>query len=146
MELFNRRNKGFKLFRTNLRKGIRNTKRTYFEPIFTQHKNDIKKTRKILNETSCRNTEKQSGQEFSVNNHLVSDPEVIANSFNKYFVSIGLKLAEKIRSAQHCSSYLNVPSETVSNFVPVTEQNITDIIKNLKNKSSYGHNILIKRV
>ena len=36
------------------------------------------------------------------------------------------------------------------NFVPVTEQNISDIIKNLKNKSSYGYdclsNILIKGV
>ena len=31
------------MYRTNLRKSIRNAKRTYFEHIFTQHKNDIKK-------------------------------------------------------------------------------------------------------
>ena len=150
VELFNRRKEEFKLYRTNLRKSIRNTKRTYFEHIFTQNKNDIKKTWKILNETLSRNTKKQIRQEFSINNQLVSDPEVIANSFNEYFVSIGRKLAEKIQPAQHFSSYLNVPSETVFNFVPVTEQNISDIIKNLKNKSSYGHdclsNILIKRI
>ena len=81
---------------------------------------------------------------------MVSDPEVIANSCNEYFVSIGRKLAEKIQPAEHFSSYLNVSSETVFNFVPVTEQNISAIIKNLKNKSSYGHdclsNILIKRI
>ena len=150
VELFNRRKEEFKLYRTNLRKSIRNAKRTYFEHIFTQNKNDIKKTWKILNETLSRNTKKQIRQEFSINNQLVSDPEVIANSFNEYFVSIGRKLAEKIQPAQHFSSYLNVPSETVFNFVPVTEQNISDIIKNLKNKSSYGHdclsNILIKRI
>ena len=138
------------MYRTNLRKSIRNAKRTYFEHIFIQHKNDIKKTWKILNETLSRNTKKQIRQEFSINNQLVSDPEVIANSFNEYFVSIGRKLAEKIQPAQHFSSYLNVRSESVFNFVPVTEQNISDIIKNLKNKSSYGHdclsNILIKRV
>ena len=146
--LFNRRKEEFKLYRTNLQKSIRNAKRTYFEHIFTQNKNDIKKTWKILNETLSRNTNKQIRQEFSINNQLVSDPEVIANSFNEYFVSIGRKLAEKIQPTQHFSSYLNVPSETVFNFVPVTEQNISDIIKNQKNKSSYGHdclsNILIK--
>ena len=136
VELFNRRKEEFKLYRTHLRKSIRNAKRTYFEHIFTQNKNDIKKTWKILNETLSRNTKIQIRQkktkkheEFSINNQLVSDPEVIANSCNEYFVSIGRKLAEKIQPAQHFSSYLNVPSETVFNFVPVTEQNISDIIK-----------------
>ena len=45
-----------------------------------------------------RNTKNKSDK-FSVNNQLVSDPEVIANSFNVYFVSIGRKLAEKIQQA-----------------------------------------------
>ena len=44
VELFNRRKEEFKLYRTNLRKSIRNTKRTYFEHIITRNKNDIKKT------------------------------------------------------------------------------------------------------
>ena len=56
VELFNRRKEEFKLYRTHLRKSIRNAKRTYFEHIFTQNKNDIKKTWKILNETLNRNT------------------------------------------------------------------------------------------
>ena len=103
-----------------------------------------------MNETLSCNTKKQIRQEFLINNHLVNDPEVIANSFNEYFVSIGRKLAEKIQPAQHFSSYLNAPSETVFNFVPVTEQNISDIIEHLKNKSSYEHdclsNILIRRI
>ena len=43
VELFNRRKEEFKMYRTNLRKSIRNAKRTYFEHIFTQHKYDIKK-------------------------------------------------------------------------------------------------------
>ena len=43
VELFNRRKEEFKLFRNNLRKSIRIAKCAYFEHIFTQHKNDIKK-------------------------------------------------------------------------------------------------------
>ena len=75
-------------------------------------KNDIKKTWKILNETLNRNTKEQIRQKFSINNQLVSDPEVIANSFNEYFASIGRKLAENIQPAQHFSSYLYVSAET----------------------------------
>ena len=41
VELFNRRKEEFKLYRTKLQKSISNAKRTYFEHIFTQHKNDI---------------------------------------------------------------------------------------------------------
>ena len=48
----------------NLRKSIRNAKRTYFEHIFTQHKNDIKKTWKILNETLSRSTKTKSDKSF----------------------------------------------------------------------------------
>ena len=43
VELFNRRKEEFKMYSTNLRKSIRNAKRTYFEHIFTQHKSYIKK-------------------------------------------------------------------------------------------------------
>ena len=64
VELFNRRKEEFKMYRANLRKSIRNAKRTYFEHIFTQHKNDIKKTWKTLKETLSRNTKKQIRQEF----------------------------------------------------------------------------------
>ena len=48
VELFNRRKEEFKMYRTNLQKSIRNDKRTYFDHIFTQHKNDIKKIEKHL--------------------------------------------------------------------------------------------------
>ena len=64
VELFNRRKEEFKLYRTNLRKSIRNAKRTYFEHIFTQHKNNIKRTWIILNETLSRNTKKTSDKSF----------------------------------------------------------------------------------
>ena len=43
VELFHRRKEELKLNRTNLRKSIRNAKRTYFKYIFIQNKNDIKK-------------------------------------------------------------------------------------------------------
>ena len=62
--LFNRRKEEFKLYRANLRKSIGNAKRTYFEHIFTQNKNDIKTTWKILNETKPQHKKNKSDKSF----------------------------------------------------------------------------------
>ena len=103
----------------------------------------------LLNETLNRNIRKQSSHEFSLNNKTTSDPEVIANEFNQYFANIGSKLAENIPAAPRFDSYLNNPAETVFSFNLISEHNISNLIKKLKNKSSYGHdclsNIMIKK-
>ena len=102
----------------------------------------------LSNETLNRNIRKQSTHEFSLNNKTNSDPEVIANELNKYFAIIGSKLAENIPAAPHFDSYFNYPAETVFPFNLISEHNISNVIKKLKNKSSYGHdclsNIMIK--
>ena len=73
---------------------------------------------------------------------MISDPIIIANKFNQYFVHIGSTLADKIPSAPHFNSYLSNPVDSVFSFHTVTEENISHIINNinkLKNKVSYGH-------
>ena len=103
----------------------------------------------LLNETLNRNIRKQSTHEFSLNNKTTSDPEVIANEFNQYFANLGSKLAEHIPAAPRFDSYLNNPAETVFSFNLISEHNISNVIKKLKKKSSYGHdclpNIMIKK-
>ena len=102
-----------------------------------------------MNETLNRNIRKQNTHEFSLNNKTTSDPEVIANEFNQYIANIGSKLAENIPAAPHFDSYLNNPAETVFSFNLISEHNISNVIKKIKNKSSYGHdylsNIMIKK-
>lgn len=149
--LYNRVRDSFKTHRTQLRKNIRDAKRKYFENIFNQHKCDIKKTWNILNDTLNRKIEKKCTQDFLINDQLVSDPEVIVNNFNEYFVSVGKNLASKIPPSQHFSTYLKTPAPAHGTFKfdPISEQDISNIIHKLKNKCSYGHdclsNILIKR-
>ena len=146
---YERRKEEFKQYRAELRKSIRKAKRDYYTSIFNRHENDIRKMWGLLNETLNRNIRKQSTHEFSLNNKTTSDPEVIANEFNKYFANIGSKLAENIPAAPRFDSYLNNPAETVFSFNLISEHNISNIIKKLKNKSSYGHdclsNIMIKK-
>ena len=83
----------------------------------------------LLNETLNRNIRKQTTQEFSHNNGTTSDPEVIANTFNEYFINIRESLADQIPEAPLFVVYLNNPSETAYSFQPVTEEKISIIIK-----------------
>ena len=80
---------------------------------------------------------------------MISDPIIIANKFNQYFVHIGSALAGKIPAAPHFTSYLSNPVDSRFSFHTVTEENISHIINKLKNKVGYEHdsisNIMIKR-
>ena len=147
--LYDRLKTEFKDYRASLRKIIRKAKRDYYTHIFNRHKNGIKKTWSLINETLNRNLKKQSTHEFLINDEMISDPIIIANKFNQYFAHIGSTLADKIPSAPHFNSYLSNPVDSVFSFHTVTEENISHIINKLKNKVSYEHdsisNIMIKR-
>ena len=84
---------------------------------------------RLLNETRNRNIRKQSTQEFSHNNGTTSDPEVIANTFNEYFINIGGSLAEQIPEAPLFHVYFNNLSEPAFSFQPVSEEMISIIVK-----------------
>ena len=147
--LYDRLKTEIKDYRASLRKIIRKAKRDYYTHIFNRHKNDIKKTWSLINETLNRNLRKQSTHEFLINDEMISDPIIIANKCNQYFAHIGSTLADKKTSSPHFNSHLSNPVDSVFSFHTVTEENISHIINKLKNKVSYGHdsisNIMIKR-
>ena len=78
-------NKQLTKINTYLRKQIRDAKRKYYEHILSLYKNDIKKTRTILNKTLNGIRRKHQSQVFFINNQLVSEPDIIVNEFNAYF-------------------------------------------------------------
>ena len=77
----------------------------------------------------------------------------IANSFNEYFSSIGPSLSENIDVSgldKSYDEYLTNSVDTQFSFTPISESETLKIIKNLKNKSSYGvdgiSNVLLKSI
>ena len=122
-----------------MRKTKRKAKRDIYTHIYNRHKNDIKKTWSLINETLNRNLRKQSTNEFLVDAQMLSDPLVIVNKFNGYFAHIGCTLADKIPPAPHFNNYLNNPVESKFSFYTITENKVSSIINKLKNKISYGY-------
>ena len=75
--------------------------------------------------------------EFICNNNVITDMNVIANEFNRYFISIGHSLSVKIQSVHSSEEYLGQKANSVFKFTTVNEDFID--IKKLKSKSSTGY-------
>ena len=148
-DVHNRLKSEYTEYRAKLPKSIREAKRLYYLRLFVIHKNDIQKTWIVINNTLNNNSRNSRQNEFIVNNNKLTDPGDIANAFNDYFINIGRQLSDKIQSPHHYSDYLHNQVESHLQLKPISEIDISNIINNLKNKASYGHdeisNKLLKR-
>ena len=138
-DVHNRLKSEYTEYRAKLRKSIREAKRLYYLRLFAIHKNDIQKTWIVINNTLNNNSRNSRQSEFIVNNNKLTDPGDIANAFNDYFINIGRQLSDKIQSPHHYSDYLHNQVESHLQLKPISEIDIRNIINNLKNKASYGH-------
>ena len=55
----------------------------------------------------------------------------IANEFNRYFISIGQSLSEKIQSVHSSEEYLGQKANSVFKFTAVNEDCIEKLLRNL---------------
>ena len=129
----------FKQYRETLRSSIKEAKRLYYHRTFLLYQNNIRKTWAVIKETSQRKKKHEMPHEFVCNNNVITDMNVIANEFNRYFISIGHSLSEKIQSVHSSEEYLGQKANSVFKFTAVNEDCIDKIIKKLKSKSSTGY-------
>ena len=129
----------FKQYRETLRSSIKEAKRLYYHRTFLFYQNNIRKTCAVIKETLQRKKKHEMPHEFVCNNNVITDMNVIANEFNRYFISIGHSLSEKIQSVHSSEEYLGQKANSVFKFTAVNEDCIDKIIKKLKSKSSTGY-------
>ena len=147
----------FKTYERIMKNKIGETKQKYYFDKFTHftaEKNDMKKAWATIDETL--NRKRRSTEypvEFFYNNRTTRDLKDIANSFNEYFSSIGPSLSENIDVSgldKSYDEYLTSSVDTQFSFTPISENETLKIIKNLKNKNSYGvdgiSNVLLKSI
>ena len=129
-----------------LTKAMRKAEKSHYNQLFDKYKSNIKKSWKILKKIINKTPpSKRLPSQFKIGNETINCSNKIANSFNKYFVNVGSNLANKIPTT------LNDPLEYVSGldnsiYINNTDsEEITSIIKNLKN-SSPGHDDIDIRI
>ena len=85
------------------------------------------------------------GNEFEKNGEPITGNENIANEFNNYFVNVGPSLADNIPATDiHFSQYLSDSNNVKHSLFlnPVTEDEIVQVVAQLKPKKSKGHDEL----
>ena len=112
----------------------------YYRNKLNNVKESMSKTWKlVLNSMLFRNKKLNTLNEIDVNGSVVSDPNLMAKTFNDLFTNIGSSLARKIPPSNiDPISFLKGDYQNSLFFTPVTEQEIIQIIGNLKNTNSKG--------
>ena len=132
----------FRSFCGILQKDIRRAKSQYYHRKFENYKSDIKNTWKQINEVIHKKKKTPDlPKYFLENDKILTENKDIANCFNNFFSQIGPKLAKSIKSPPNKSykDYLTQKITSTFSFKTVTQENILKVIKNIKPKTSTGH-------
>ena len=141
------RNK-YNTYRNSLSKIIRKVKFEYQKEKFAKCKHDSKLIWQNINDILNRTRNKLDfPNSFSVDGVTISDLKDIANSFNDYYVSVGPNLAKNIKPSTNNKLKLPTVRSPHSFFMqPCDFAEVAGIIKNLKPKSSFGHDNMTPRL
>ena len=85
----------YKYYRKVLRNTIKKAKSKYYCNKITGHKGDMKKTWEFINKLRGKK-KREIKPEFIIDNEKIINRRIIANEFNKYFVSVASKLNDTL--------------------------------------------------
>ena len=132
-----------KTFRNLYTKILREAKKIYFEQSLHISQSNVKKTWDLIRTAMNKKTDKSSTiNNIFVNNHTISDPQLIANHFNEFFTSIPSTIVEKINPSNNppdLNQNIDIP---LFSFLhdPVTETEIAEATKLLQPKKTQDIN------
>ena len=91
-------NHRYKIYRNLLNRLIKQEKVDYYHNVLNDNKNNSKKVWNIVNELVCNRKQKNSGPTKILTDTgcTITDPQAIAEEFNKFFVNVGKRTAAKI--------------------------------------------------
>ena len=126
-----------KTYNKIIKRLIRKHKRQYMATKFEQYKSNIKKTWNILNEVLERTKRETTSEFFIIDQEKISDPKLIANNFNTFFVNIGS--GDNNTDDNGFKEYLGHEQHHNFKFVTITNNETIRIITKIKSKHSCGH-------
>ena len=117
---------------------MRNAEREHYKNLLLKNKNNLKKSWSIIKEVINHNKSDISAasREFIINNNKITNPSIIANSFNNYYVNVGPALAENISQTDISpTTYIFYNNESSLFLNPTNEEEVKRIISQLKEAS-----------
>ena len=130
-------------YRKLLQKIIRAAKNTHYYKLLAENQNNIKKTWNTINNLIRKTNNKTEITHILHNQTTFTEASEIANQFNTYFSTIGMHQAKLIPQQTQSSTHRNITINPQSIFLtPTTEQEIAQIVKQLKSKSSSANDCI----
>ena len=143
----------YKNYKNKLTSILRNCKKTYFDKILKEQKNNMKGTWKILNEIIRKKKSTTMYPEtFTHKNKLFTSDLDIANGFNDFFVNVGPDLASKIEAPDNVDidKYLSKSCANSMFLTATTEEETSKIVNQFDSKISTDSSnigmIVVKKV
>ena len=121
-----------------LRRSCRNAKRLYYSRLFEKHKHDSRKTWSIINKlVNGENIGNNLPDIFLINQKEISDPKVIANELNLFFLGIAHKMVDNLEKTDvNFETYLGPRPKTTFSFLTINRDTVSKAIDALKCKST----------
>ena len=136
----------YKSYEKNLKLLIYSVKKDFYNKQFLRYNLDIKNTWQTIKTVLNKNRSSRKMQtKFSINGNIIEGDLKIANEFNNFFTNIGPNLASEIKPINSdllVTSFLLHSTELSFSFDLITPNDILEIIKNFKSKSSSGYDNL----
>ena len=76
----------------------------------------MKQTMSVIKDTLQKKLHSAPSNKFILNNVTITDPDEIANEFNKYFINIGRALSDQLQSLHSSQDYLPQHNKPTSSF------------------------------
>ena len=122
----------YNIFRNRLNKEIDVKKKQYFQKLFLDSKNDMKKSWKTLRSLMGTDGKNKSASFISENNNSDENFEIL-NKFNDFFAKIGHSLADQVPNSDlDACSYIDANPQSFFLY-PVSPAEINSLILKLKN-------------
>ena len=112
---------------------IRTTEKEYYEKLFTESRNNIVKSWKIIRDVINKRNNTTKTASFRINEHDIADQQTIAEKFNEFYVNIG-------PTTGRCDpiSYIKNGTRNSIFLHPVNEEEVSNILKDMKNQALGG--------
>ena len=117
---------------------IKKAKRFYFTKNLDLHKDDIKKTWKLINELNSRNRKKTNNISEIKMEEVITSPIEMAEAFNSYFTNVGVNLAAKIPSPKFTPESYLTPTDKIFSIQIPTIITVCRLLKAIDENKSVG--------
>ena len=156
-KLINKKSEAFKKFRLGLisrdennriknemSSKINKAKYEFYKNSFDVFKNNTNKSWSLLHELMGKKHVKRDDIHLTVNSKKIVEPYEVANTFAKYFSSVGNMLENNLALSDQCPvSHIDRNSNSFAIF-SVTQQEVASIISKLKNTCTDLNNVSVK--